>query len=293
MTRAAFDALGWTRDAVQARIIGRLFSQRVQGLALKGGMAMRVAHYAVARATKDIDLDADFNMPLSSLQGLMRRAIHSATADGILKDVVVTEPKQTDTTARWKVAGKDPRTGQVLNLTVEVSRRDHVSAEEIREVPGGPEDDDMITVYRDEVLAFKKMKALFADNREAPRDIADLYLLISAHVSPPIQQIKEFLSQGGTMDVKQMWAKLDRMDKAMFKAEVLPSLPPTTEGQILYQDWEDIRLTVGEHLEHWIALASENENPAPVGNTACVHPSLTERLRSGNTITTKRLGSHL
>jgi hypothetical protein len=65
-----------------------------------------------------------------------------------------------------------------------------------------------------------------------------------------------------------MWAKLERMDKAMFRAEVLPSLPPTPDGQILFEDWEAIRITVGENIERWIKMAKGEEvSPAlPAGN---------------------------
>src|SRR5690606_8708506 len=110
MARATFDEIGYVRDLVQARIVGRLFAQKVKGLALKGGMAMRMSHGKWARATKDIDLDADMDMPLATVQGVVRRAIDEAISDGLLENVKVTEPKQTETTERWKIAGTDPRT---------------------------------------------------------------------------------------------------------------------------------------------------------------------------------------
>lgn len=269
MTRAAFDTLGYTRDAVQARIIARLFAQRVShGIAIKGGMAMRVAHEKWSRATKDIDLDADADLPLSTLQGIIRKAIVSATEGGLLDDVTITEPKQTETTGRWKIAGTDPRTRQVLNLTVEVSRRDAVVDNDTRQVIYGPDEGEWVTVYKDEVLAFKKIKALMSENREAPRDIADLYLLIQADVAAPIAQLRDFINAGGALELRQMWAKLDRMDQKMFRAEVLPSLPPTPDGQVLYNDWDEIRMTVGENIERWIRLARGEEVSAtePAGN---------------------------
>lgn len=269
MTRASFDALGFTRDLVQARIIARVFAQNVRGLALKGGMAMRVGHEKWARATKDIDLDADQDLAVGTIQQVVRKAIANATADGLLTDVRVSEPKQTETTERWKISGADPKTGQTLHLTVEVSRRESIKAEDTHEVLYGPDNGgEWVTVYRDEALAFKKVKALMSDNREAPRDIADLYLLIQADVEPPVEKLREFMKMGGVLGIRQMWAKLERMDQAMFRAEVLPSLPPSPDGQILYQDWENIRLTVGENLERWIKMArGEEVSPKlPEGN---------------------------
>lgn len=276
MTRAIHDALGWTRNAVQARILGQIFSQRVHDIAIKGGMAMRVAHDKVARATKDIDLDAGQDMTLATLQGVMRRAIRMATGDGLIKEVTISEPKQTDTTARWKVAGIDPRTGQVLNLTIEVSRREAIAPEDVREVMychnGGG---DWVTVYTDQALVFRKVRALLSETREAPRDISDIYMLIQAKVEPPLKQIRAWLAEGGDSLVAQMWSKLERMDKAMFKAEVLPSLPPTPDGQNLYRDWDEIRMTVGEHVERWIQMAKEGE--ALADSPVSVRPSGTAR----------------
>lgn len=268
MTRATFDALGFTRDLVQARIIAKLFAQKVRGFALKGGMAMRVGHEKWARATKDIDLDADQDLSVSAIQQVVRKAILSATQDGLLKDVKISEPKQTETTERWKISGLDERTGQTLHLTVEVSRREHIDPSDTREALYGPDNGEWVTVYRDESLAFKKVKALMADTREAPRDIADLYLLIQADVEPPIEKLRAFMKMGGVLEIRHMWAKLDRMDNAMFRAEVLPSLPPSPDGQILFQDWESIRLTVGENLERWIKMArGEEVSPnEPEGN---------------------------
>jgi len=188
-----------------------------------------------------------------------------ATADGVLTNVTITEPKQTEVTARWKISGLDRRTNQTLHLTVEVSRRDEIAAEDIQHTYFGPsygdEASEMVTVYTDKALAFKKVKALLSETREAPRDIADLYLLIQARVEPPVEHLRKWIAEVGPINVREMWRKLDRMDQAMFRAEVLPSLPPTPDGQDLYQDWDSIRISVGEHVERWIRLAQGEPVP--------------------------------
>lgn len=268
MSRATHDALGVIRDLVQARLLAQLFAQKVHDVAIKGGMAMRVNHEKWARATKDIDLDAGPSLSLAALQNMIRRAIRSATSDGLLKHVQVTEPKQTEVTARWKISGMDIRTGQVLHLTVEVSRRDTLDPADLKQTLYGPSygdgENELVTVYTDQALAFKKVKALLSDTREAPRDIADLYLLIQAKVEPPIAHLRHWFAAGGEAHLREMWRKLDRMDHAMFRAEVVPSLPPTPDGQDLYQDWDEIRLCVGEHVENWIRLARGETNvPEP------------------------------
>lgn len=274
MTRAIHDALGWARDAVQARIIGQVFAQRVHGIVLKGGMAFRVAHPKWARATKDIDLDADPEVSLASLQKTVRTAIRKATMDGLLENVTISEPKQTETTARWKISGLYPRTGQTLHLTVEVSRRDKVHESQVRQVFDGPGDEDLVTVYTDRTLAFKKVQALLSETREAPRDVSDLFLLIQAKVDPPVAELREWMASAPSPVWEELWAKLDRMDFDTFRKQVLPSLPPTPEGQILYEDWEDMRLQVGTHVEEWLrqagravdrkGLVEKRKNRAPV-----------------------------
>lgn len=258
MTRAIHDVLGWARDAMQARIIGEIFAQRVKGVVLKGGMAFRVTHPRWARATKDIDLDSDPGVPLHSLQKTMRTAIRKATMDGLLEDVVITEPKQTETTARWKIAGRFPRTGQMLHLTVEVSRRDAVNEQAVRNVYYGQSPDDQVVVYTDRSMAFKKVQALLSSTREAPRDISDLFLLIQAKVDPPIPEIREWLANAPEVEWDSLWAKIDRMDYDMFRSQVLPSLPPTPDGQVFYQDWEEMRLQVGAHVEEWLRQAGKH-----------------------------------
>jgi len=267
MARATHDALGWVRDTMQMRILAQLFSQRLDGLVLKGGMAMRVAHYRHARATKDIDLDADHDLPLSALQNLVRKSIQMAARDGLLQHVVVTEPKQTDTTARWKISGLDPRTQQTLHLTVEISRRQNIDVAHTRSETTDEGHD--VLVYRDEIIAFQKIKALLCSTREAPRDIADLYLLIQASVDSPVPHLRKWINEGNIANIEEMWRKIERMDQAMFRQEVLPSLPPTPDGQIMFQDWDKIRLCVGEQVEKWLLEARARiSTEAPV---VCAH----------------------
>lgn len=254
MTRAIHDALGWVRDTMQMRILSQLFAQELDGLVLKGGMAMRVVHYRHARATKDIDLDADSAIALGTLQNVVRKAIQASARDGLLQNVTVSEPKQTDTTARWKIAGFDPRTRQMLNLTVEISRRTRIDPSHTRQEPEGNTD---IVVYKNEIIAFQKIKALLCSTREAPRDIADLYLLIQSSVASPVPHLRKWLNEGNIANIKDMWAKIDRMDQTMFRQEVLPSLPPTPDGQQMYTDWDHIRLTVGEQVEAWLKQAQQ------------------------------------
>lgn len=258
----ASDALDWTRSLMQARLIAEIFSERVKGFVLKGGMAMKV-HHSQARATQDIDLDCMNDMELYDMQLLMRKAILRATKDKLLENIQISEPKQTDTTARWRIKGFDPQTRQPLTLTVEVSRRDHIHPNEFEEVPFSYSNiEKPILVYNNRSLAFKKIKALLSPSREAPRDVADLFLLIKAEVDPPVDQLKQFIAQNPSFSIDQwvrsMWDKIDSMDTKRFKSEVLPSLPATHQAQEWYKNWDDVRLEVASKLEQWLRQAHED-----------------------------------
>lgn len=258
MSRAdANDPQAWLLEALQARLLTAIFSQRVHDLVLKGGMAMRLLHLN-SRATKDIDLDAGADLPMQSVRTVLRRAIRQAASGDLLKNVVVTEPKQTETTARWKITGQDLMTGLPMHLTVEVSHRDHITQGDVQYVADGT--GKGICVYTDQALAFKKVKALMADERDATRDVADLFLLISCEVDPPVGQLKHWLSGDVDQSVARMWHKLEGMDKKRFDADVLPTLPWHGKERAFFGDWDKVRLTVGEQVEKWLRAAAAAES---------------------------------
>lgn len=272
------------RALLQSRILSRLFSHRVaediadthgktvhhpsghhvaDRMALKGGMAMRVAHQSI-RQTKDIDLDADHDASLACVQSAMRRAIREATAGNWLKDIRVTEPKQTATVARWKIQGTLPDTGHVIHLTVEVSFRHSIQPGETIDVPHGesPSTTSQIPVYRDEILLLNKVEAFFSPVRDAPRDVMDMFLLFQAGVSLPRATLAERLNHQACPNlVKDMWDKLERMDEARFRAEILPNWDPS-QVPPEWQDWSQIRLFVAEKLEQLLQEPTHQTPPS-------------------------------
>jgi hypothetical protein len=56
----------------------------------------------------------------------VRRSIAGAISSGLIDNAVVTDPKQTETTLRWKIPGFYSGSTEPLLLTVEVSRRTHL-----------------------------------------------------------------------------------------------------------------------------------------------------------------------
>lgn len=245
------------KDVLQGRILARIFADKVSRaaaqMAVKGGMAMRLAHGSL-RHTKDIDLDADHDLPMAAVQATVRKAVREATQGGWLANVSITEPKQTATTARWKIGGTLPGSNAELHLTVEVSFRHHIEVHEVRHVDLADRGGTVaVPVYTDEVLALNKIGALLSERRDAPRDVMDLWMLFEAGVSPASEAVKARL--GGMTEqaaVQMLWAKLDGMDQERFNNEVVAVWEPGSQVPT-WDDWTRIRLLVGERVEALLA----------------------------------------
>ena len=98
--------LSEVRDAFQQRLLTCLYrGPASSSLVLKGGAAMRVLT-ASARYTQDLDFDHDPRRSLTSLQTTVRSAIARALQGSGLTQTSISEPKQTDTVARWKISGR-------------------------------------------------------------------------------------------------------------------------------------------------------------------------------------------
>ncbi len=112
------DLLNLERDIIQSRLVSAVFARSLKNqIVLKGGVAMRVL-LGSARYTKDVDFGQNHGQSLPALQKLIRASIKECTS-GFLDGAVVTEPKQTDTVARWKISGVSLRSRSIIHLTVE------------------------------------------------------------------------------------------------------------------------------------------------------------------------------
>src|SRR5690625_1414842 len=187
MDRDAME-LNAAREMLQAKVLSALFSQSLRNeLVLKGGMALRVASVS-ERYTKDIDFSSPESVSPHRIRQSIRAALKSVQASGLLSSMRLSEPKQTDTTLRWKIGGMIG--GTQVSLTVEVSRRpglpmDHIKS--INWVP--PREYGLPPVMVDSIdldaLAFTKIACLGDPRREAPRDVYDLNLPILMDIRPP------------------------------------------------------------------------------------------------------------
>lgn len=257
------------REALQAKLLVELMGNAVhKELVLKGGLAMRAVHGS-RRHTKDIDFDADLTFSQARIHGLVARSIDRVvSASPLISNVVVTEPKQTETTLRWKINGLMAGTAKPLHLTVEVSRRntlarDHVIEAVLPDAFSPAVKGATVRVLDSQALAVTKVMALTDANRLAPRDIYDLHVLIRADVEPPISLLASQPRQRLESALTELWLKLEALPYVQFQQEVMPYLPQEVARAIDEDAYADMQLEVGERVERWLKAAMEQQSLAP------------------------------
>lgn len=238
------------RDGLQQRLLAHLYrGTESSGLVLKGGGAMRVLTES-ARYTQDLDFDHDPHRSLASLQRTVRSAIERALQGSGLVSTSISEPKQTDTVARWKIAGRTSA-GEDVHLTVEVSRRRAPDISHVVKVPVQIADMTLprvyVSVYDEQALADNKLTALLDERRTAPRDIYDLELLLARGVCPSVSAV-EHVGGHATL-ARRVSEKLDLMEWALFRDQVLPALPREIQANIDEEEYLAMKIRLLDSLE--------------------------------------------
>ncbi len=208
-----------------------------------------------ARFTQDIDLDHDPRRGLDSLVKSIRKAIDQAFVGGF-KKLQVTEPKETDTVARWKIHGQGPR-GEDFQLTVEVSRRHAINPEEVEAALLQIRDRNFsarvyIDVYKADKLAEMKLYALLDDNRVAPRDIYDLDLLIGESAAPSDEAIANLQAKYGDVN-EQLVRKLTAMPWPLFESQALSAIPDALRPRIDAAEYAAMQERILNEVMKWTA----------------------------------------
>jgi predicted nucleotidyltransferase component of viral defense system len=243
-------SISQARDSFQLRLLTFLYrGSASSSLVLKGGAAMRVLTES-ARFTQDLDFDHDPHRSLGSLQNAVRTAIDRAIHGSGLIDTSISESKQTDTVARWKISGRTS-SGEILHLAVEVSRRYTPDPNHVLKIPVQIADRTLprvyVSVYDEQALADNKLAALIDDRRTAPRDVFDLELLLGRGVVPSAAAV---VNLGGMATLmKRVADKLDLMSWALFRDEVLPTLPADIHTHIDEDEYLAMKLRLLEALE--------------------------------------------
>jgi len=245
-------------ERLQRRFLDALFRKISPGeIVLKGGLALR-AVYGQHRRTTDIDLDQDPRRSLGHLQKIIRHAIQSAIRGSEFSTLEVSEPKQTQTVARWKLSGQ-LADGSPLHMTIEVSRRNAINKDELYTIHlrdtalpgiGTP---GKIDTYSVTVLARHKVLALLNPNRHAPRDIYDLLLLLdNVEVKNPLRNLKPEQLHELRQD---LWEKIESFHWPEFQDQVVTLLDDTEASQYSQEVFEQMQLRVGEGIEDWLQQA--------------------------------------
>jgi hypothetical protein len=228
--------------------LGRKVDKR--HFALKGGCNMRFFFKSI-RYSEDMGLDAQ-TVPPDVLQERVRLILDSKPFSQILKAnglsvVHWTEPKQTDTTQRWKLSLRAHGSTALLPTKIEFSRRG---------MPGEPRfepvDPELIRAYRltpimashypMEIAYQQKVGALAHRALTQARDVFDLYWLINSGAKtelPDNLQKCRPKAQENAMAVTF----------ATFKSQVLAYLTASHREQYNSESvWETVQLTVAEAL---------------------------------------------
>ena len=154
-------------------------------------------------------LKASYN-DANNLQNTVRTAIDRAIHGSGLIDTSISESKQTETVARWKISGRTS-TGENLHLTVEVSRRRAPDPSHVLKIPVQIADRTLprvyVSVYDEQALADNKLAALIDDRRTAPRDVYDLELLLARGAVPSAAGVD---SLGGRVTLMKRVADIPR-----------------------------------------------------------------------------------
>jgi predicted nucleotidyltransferase component of viral defense system len=242
--------LSQARDAFQLRLLTFLYrGSTSSSLVLKGGVAMRVLTES-ARFTQDLDFDHDPHRSLASLQNTVRTAIDRAIQGSGLIDTSISESKQTDTVARWKISGRTS-SGENLHLAVEVSRRQTPDPNHVLKIPVQIADRTLprvyVSVYDEQALADNKLAALTDDRRTAPRDIYDLELLLARGVVPSARAVENL--GGAVALMKRVADKLELMSWALFRDEVLPTLPVDIYAHVDEDEYLTMKVRLLKTLE--------------------------------------------
>lgn len=277
MSQSQFLELAVVREALQSRLLVELMGNAMhKELVLKGGMAMRAVHGSV-RYTKDIDLDADLRHSKERVHGIVRRSIDRAVSSGLIENATVTEPKQTETTMRWKILGTQPGSQVPMNLTVEVSRRATFLQGRVMEVAlpaeyGGGAVGVKVQVLDSQAIAVTKVLALTDPHRMAPRDLYDLHVLIEANVEEPAYLLASLPNAAERLPqaMAELWPKIESMTFSQFQNDVSPYLPAGISAAINEESFDDMRLQVGENVEKWLKAATsvtgrEGLSPPSIG----------------------------
>jgi predicted nucleotidyltransferase component of viral defense system len=230
--------------------LGRKLDKRFY--ALKGGCNLRFYMKSI-RYSEDLDMDIK-NIPKDKLRDVVADILKSKPFAQILQahGIIIarwSEPKQTETTQRWKVGLSIVGSDISLPTKIEFSRRgmkgntvfEAIDPELIRNYHLSP---IMANHYDSHSTYEQKVEALITRSTTQARDIFDLNLLLNTGVDKTISssKLKARLSEA---ESNVMSVTFD-----IFKSQVLSYLHPDYQKQYDSASvWDDMVLNVIEALK--------------------------------------------
>lgn len=252
-------------DILQTRILHHLFVNMTRDqLLVKGGKAMQLQPEINShRLTQDIDLAADPQVNMLTLNSRMHSAIKNALSSGLLTEINVREQGVMGTNCvspKWHITGKLAGSNSPVHIKIEVSKRDQLPEDCISRFDYEPDEktgvgEFVARTYSPMAIAGSKTAALLHDKRYQPRDLYDLALLIETKVEPPVALLAALGKERLNQMANYVWQKVAALSYADFTANVKPHLSKQEADGITEHDWENMQINVAKTLEEWIASA--------------------------------------
>ncbi len=217
---------------------------------LKGGANLRY-FFGSVRYSQDVDLDVE-GVPAWRLNEKIEALLSSPQIAILLRHVGLSvaersNPKDTDTTQRWKVGLEAPGHSDLIRTKIEFSYREGDGARRVESVPRHIVEPyalrpPLVPHYVQDAPTRQKVLALAGRSETQARDVFDLDLLLRRG---PLAS--------GVIDPQVLTAAVDlavQLPYAAFHDQVLPFLEP--EAVELYEGeatWERMQTFVAEQLE--------------------------------------------
>jgi predicted nucleotidyltransferase component of viral defense system len=266
------------RDRVQMGFLAQLMQRGAARFILKGGMAMR-ALYGSARLTKDIDFDCEDPVSAQSMKSQIPKAIMAAARGAGIVCPEVVHAKAGDTSNRWRMEGLLPGTaagGNRATFEVEISRRGIPNEKFVTSTTVDPPVEYriqrfLVRAYTETAMAAGKVNALLSPNRNAPRDVYDLYDLIQHRASAHDLWVEDYAKEYLQSFRDKVWRKVGEIRFELAYTELLPYLSPGVRDTIDKVKWDHMCADVAAGVDQWFQDSIKDAKPASEINRSHDH----------------------
>src|SRR3546814_17449306 len=174
--------------------------------------------------TQYIDFSTAPMVRNARIRTIVRDSFRELERSGFLEESKLTNPKDTVTVQRFKIEGRLAGSDHRMNMTVEVSRRglpaeSHLVRTIYRPPEGSGVQPTLVESFDATSILAGKVLALGSPNREKPRDIFDIAMLVELKVEPPIAQLQLLSSAQLDAIREDVTQKVQTLDWDTFRSE--------------------------------------------------------------------------